>query len=177
MLDKYFPSACAKSVFHIDYKKLYAMGIRGIIFDIDNTLVHHGDDATKETENFFEEIHAMNFKTVLLSDNSEERVKRFAGNIDTAYVYDAKKPATDGYEKAAGLLGISKEKIIMIGDQMFIDIVGANAFGIRSVLVEPIKLRRFEWPGFKRILEKAILIIFFISKAGRKGNEYVYRKK
>ena len=173
MFDKFFPSAYAKSVFHIDYKNLYAMGIRGIIFDVDNTLVHHGDDATKEIERFLEDIHDMNFKTVLLSDNSEERVKRFVRNIDTAYVYDAKKPATDGYEKAVSLMGIGKDETIMVGDQMFVDIIGANTYGIRSVLVSPIKTHRIEWCGFKRIIEKVILMFFYISNAGREGKKYV----
>ena len=164
MFESYFPAAHVKSVFDIDYAKLYSLGIRGIIFDIDNTLVHHGDDATEEIEELFKKIHAANLKTVLLSDNSEARVKRFVRNIDTPYVYSAKKPAREGYERALELLGTEKENTIAVGDRIFIDIVGANSFGIRSVLVDYIRLKRFEWCGFKRILEKMILIIFHISR-------------
>lgn len=96
MFESYFPAAHVKSVFDIDYAKLYSLGIRGIIFDIDNTLVHHGDDATEEIEELFKKIHAANIKTVLLSDNSEERVKRFVRNIDTPYVYSAKSRPAKG---------------------------------------------------------------------------------
>ena len=46
MLEKYYPHEYAQTVFSIDYQKLYKKGFRGIIFDIDNTLVHHGDDST-----------------------------------------------------------------------------------------------------------------------------------
>ena len=76
MLKKLYPYAFVESVFCIDYKKLYKMGFRGLMFDIDNTLVHHGDDSTKEIDDLFKKIKKIGFKTVLLSNNTEERVKR-----------------------------------------------------------------------------------------------------
>ena len=56
MIKKYYPYEYAESVFMIDYQKLYQKGFRGIIFDIDNTLVHHGDDSTPEIDDLFRKI-------------------------------------------------------------------------------------------------------------------------
>ena len=67
----------------IDYQKLYQKGFRGIIFDIDNTLVHHGDDSTPEIDDLFRKIQRLGLKTLLLSNNDRGRVERFIKNIDT----------------------------------------------------------------------------------------------
>lgn len=63
MLNKFYPSFYAKSVFSIDYDKLYEKGFRGIIFDIDNTLVHHGDNSNEKVDELFRTIHSKGFKT------------------------------------------------------------------------------------------------------------------
>ena len=94
MLGAYFPCEYADSVFDIDYKKLYGRGYRGVIFDIDNTLVPHGDDSTPEVDALFKEIHESGLKTLLLSNNDTERIERFLQNIDSLYIPDAAKPNT-----------------------------------------------------------------------------------
>ena len=70
MLERWYPTAHVPSVFAIDYEKLAALGYKGILFDIDNTLVHHGDDSTPEVDALFRHIHSLGLKTLLLSDNS-----------------------------------------------------------------------------------------------------------
>ena len=77
MFKLFYPYEYVESVFSIDYNKLYDMGYRGLIFDIDNTLVHHGDDSTPEIDNLFKVIQNIGFKTLLLSNNNEERIKKF----------------------------------------------------------------------------------------------------
>ena len=53
MFKKFYPYEYVESVFSIDYNKLYNKGYRGIIFDIDNTLVPHGTDSTKKIDDLF----------------------------------------------------------------------------------------------------------------------------
>ena len=110
MLKQYYPYAYADSVFAIDYQKIYEKGYRGILFDIDNTLVHHGDDSTPEIDALFQKIQKTGLRTVLLTNNDEERVKRFIKNIDTLYICDADKPDPQGCLKAAEILGVNIEK-------------------------------------------------------------------
>lgn len=157
MLKQYYPYAYADSVFAIDYQKIYDKGYRGILFDIDNTLVHHGDDSTPEIDALFQSIQKTGLRTLLLTNNDEERVKRFIKNIDTLYICDADKPDPKGYIKATEILGVKKEEVLMIGDQIFTDILGANKSGIASILVKFIKLDSEMRIGKRRYLEYLIL--------------------
>lgn len=175
MFKDYYPYGYCESVFSIDYAKLYAKGYRGLIFDIDNTLVHHGDDSTEEIDDLFRAIQGTGFKTVLLTNNEEERVRRFIRNIDTLYICDADKPAVDGYEKALEMMGIQREEAVCIGDQIFTDILGANRSGIASILVEFIRLEEEKWIGKRRYLEKVILAFYRLdtSRRNRLGDIYI----
>ena len=83
LFNLFYPHAYVDSVFSLDYQKLYDKGYRGILFDIDNTLVHHGEDSTEEVDALFRELYQTGFRTLLLSNNSRERIQRFMRNIDS----------------------------------------------------------------------------------------------
>ena len=117
MFKVFYPYEYVDSVFSIDYNELYNKGYKGIIFDIDNTLVHHGEDSTKEIDELFRIIQNIGFKTLLLSNNNEERVKRFLNNIDSLYICDAQKPKTTNYLKAVQMLNMRKEEILCINSR------------------------------------------------------------
>ncbi len=169
MFDRYYPTEYAKSAYDIDYQVLFDKGIRGIIFDLDNTLVHHGDDATPQAEQLFVTLHSIGLKTVILTDNDEPRVLRFIKNIDTPYVCDAQKPDKEGYEKAIAILGTEKNETVVIGDQMFVDIIGANGAGLQSILVHFIPAEGEKWIGFKRYIEKGVLAAYRVEKRNSAG--------
>lgn len=172
MFKMLYPYGYAESVFTIDYDKLYEIGYRGLIFDIDNTLVHHDDDSTPEVDEFFKNIHSKGFKTILLTNNWETRVQRFIKNIDTMYVCDADKPNVSGYYKALEKLDMKIEETICIGDQVFTDIYGANKCGMASILVKFIQPIGETKIGKRRQLEKIILKFYKRSKScyNRLGN-------
>lgn len=172
MVQDYFPYGYSSSVFDIDFEKLYRDGYKGLILDIDNTFVHHGDDATEETDELIRHIQSVGFKIIFLSDNSRKRVERFLKNVNALYISEAGKPHTANYYKAVEMLGLPKEKIICIGDQIFVDIVGANRSGIPNILVKFIKLESEKRIGKKRYIEKFILFFCrkFTSYCNRLGN-------
>lgn len=163
-MSAYYPCEYAESVFDIDWQKLRGRGKSAVIFDIDNTLVPHGDDSTPEVDALFREIHAAGLQTLLLSNNDTERIERFLRNIDSLYIPDADKPAVAGYEKAVALLGVPKEDIVFIGDQTFTDIIGANRAGIDSILVKFIGWNVETKLGVKRRLEKIVLKAYSLRK-------------
>ncbi len=167
MFKKFYPSQFVESVFDIDYKKVYDMGYRGIVFDIDNTLVHHGDNSNKDVDELFLQIHKIGLKTLLLTNNSEVRVKRFIANIDTLYICDAEKPNTKNYKKAIDMLELNKEEVIFVGDQIFTDILGANRCKCKSILVQYILLPGEKKIGIRRHVEKVILEFY-------KRNKFMY---
>ena len=164
MFKVFYPYEYVDSVFSINYDELYNKGYRGIIFDIDNTLVHHGDDATKEIEELFKEIHNIGFKTLLLSNNNEKRVKRFLSNIESL--------KTINYLKAIEMMNIKKEETLFIGDQIFTDILGANRSGIANILVKFIQDKDEVRIGKRRQIERVILKLYKRNKTfqNRIGN-------
>ena len=160
MFKLFYPYEYVDSVFSIDYNQLYNMGYRGLIFDIDNTLVHHGDNSTEEIDELFKTIQNIGFKTLLLSNNNEERVKRFLSNIDSLYICDAEKPKTTNYLKAIEMMNVKKEETLFIGDQIFTDILGANKSGIANILVKFIRNENETKIGKRRQVEKIILKMY-----------------
>lgn len=167
MLRRFYPYEYVESVFTIDYEALYRSGYRGLIFDIDNTLVHHGDDSTSQVEQLFQRVQSMGFKTLLLTDNHEQRVKRFIQNIDTPYICEAGKPDPTAYYRALDLMGLKHDQAVCIGDQIFKDILGANRSGIPSILVQFIRLPTEHKIGRRRQVEKLILWFYHRNKSAR----------
>ena len=164
MLKKYYPNQHIHSVFDIDFQKLYDLGYRGILFDVDNTLVHHGDDSNEKIDKLFKEIDEIGLKTILVSDNNEERLLRFLKNINAPYIAEANKPSPENYLKALKMLDITDSQAICIGDQIFKDILGANNSNIDSILVDFIRVSENEKIGKRRYVEKLILQFYKLSK-------------
>ena len=102
MFQAFYPKEYRDSTYTIDFQKLYQEGYRGILFDVDNTLVPHGAPATEESVELFRRLHEMGFSTCLISNNKEPRVMPFADAMETPYVYKAGKPKRSGYQKGMG---------------------------------------------------------------------------
>lgn len=153
--DEYLPSA-----YQIDYEKLYQEGCRGLIFDIDNTLVPHGAPADKRAVSLFARLKKIGFSCVLLSNNKEPRVKMFSDRAGALYIFKAGKPGRKGYQRAMELMHTDCKNTIFIGDQIFTDVAGANRAGIRSILVEPINPKEEIQIVLKRYLEKIVLFFY-----------------
>lgn len=157
MLRLLYPNQYVESVFTIDYKKLYKLGYRGIVFDIDNTLVPHGEDSTKQVDELFLFVQSLGFKTLVLSDNSKARVDSFLQNIDSFSICLAGKPRPENFKKAVKMLDLNQQEVVCIGDQMFMDVLGANLAGLDSILIKFIGYYTEGIVGRRRKLEKRIL--------------------
>lgn len=156
MLEKFYPGDTAASVYDIDFEALYKSGKRGILFDIDNTLVEHDADSDERSEALFAMLHRIGFKTCLISNNDEERVQRFNKNIGTDYVCKADKPSRKGYIEGIIKMGLKRNRVIFIGDQLITDIWGANRVGIDSICVDPLAEHEEIQIKAKRQVEKLI---------------------
>lgn len=173
MLNGFYPDEYIDSAYLIDFKKKYEEGYRGIIFDIDNTLVEHGAPATQRAIGLFDSLRKMGFSTCLISNNSEDRVKPFAETVGSAYVFKANKPMSTNYIKAMEIMDTDKKSTFFVGDQIFTDIFGAKRTGIRSVLVKQISKKEEIQIVLKRYLEKIVLFFYLkkCRKIGGKENE------
>jgi len=167
MFNKLFPDADYASIYDIPFEEYRDKGIKGIIFDIDNTLVPHDADADERVEEFFDNLRALGLKTCLVSNNDEERVKRFNRNIGSFYIFKAHKPKREGYVKAMKVMETDINSTISVGDQLFTDMWGTNNAGLFSILVKPINPKEEIQIILKRRLEKPILLIYRIKKKKR----------
>lgn len=157
MFNMFFPDEIQASTYDIDFENLYEQGIRGVLFDIDNTLVEHGADATDRAVALFQRLDEIGIKSCLISNNKEERVLRFNKEIGTKYIYDAHKPSGRNYRKAMELMETDLSNTIFVGDQLFTDVYGAKRIGMRNILVRPIDPKEEIQIVLKRYLEKIVL--------------------
>lgn len=157
MFETFYPDYWCRSVYDIDFARLYQNGIRGLIFDIDNTLVPHGAPADSRAEQLFADLKKIGFRSCLLSNNRRSRVDMFNENIQTQEVWLANKPFVKGYMRAMEKMGTDVRDTVCIGDQLFTDILGANKAGIGSILVNPINPREEIQIILKRIPERFVL--------------------
>lgn len=164
MLQIFYPKKRMKSIMDIDFVKLYEVGYRGVIFDIDNTLVPHGKPATPEIVEFFVRLREIGFQTRLLSNNQKERVEPFAIAVKSSFICNAHKPSRTNYLLAVKEMGIRIDETIFVGDQLFTDIYGANRSNIESILVDPIHKKEEIQIVMKRKLEKIVLLFYNKSK-------------
>ena len=160
MLEKFYPDEYVDSAYSIDFKTLFDMGYRGILFDIDNTLVEHGADATERAKNLFVKLKEIGFAVCLISNNQKERVERFNKDIQANYIYNAHKPSTKKYFKAMELMGTTPKNSIFVGDQLFTDVYGAKRAGMTSYLAKPIDSKEEIQIVLKRYLERIVLYYY-----------------
>lgn len=160
MFQKFYPDEIADSAYDINYKKLYKDGYRGLLFDIDNTLVEHGADASDRAILLIKELKEIGFQVCLISNNSEERVKRFNDKIQVKYIHKANKPSTKSYFKAIKLMGTTPSTTVFIGDQLFTDVFGAKMAGLKNYFVKPIGPKEEIQIVLKRYLERIVLYFY-----------------
>ncbi len=171
MLERFYPGEYVDSTYQIDFERLYEEGYRGIIFDIDNTLVPHGAPADERACALFARLKQLGYSCMLLSNNKEPRVKMFNDAVGVSYIYKAGKPKTAGYKKAMELMGTDCTNTLFVGDQIFTDVYGANRTGIRTILVKPIHPKEEIQIVLKRYLEK--IVLFFYRRRQKRDNRSV----
>ena len=165
MFECFFPDAYMDSTYVIDFEKLYEEGIRGVIFDIDNTLVPHGAPADERAIRLFTRLRFIGLDYCLISNNQLPRVKPFADAVQAKFVEDAHKPSRKNYLKAMKLMHVDLDSCIFVGDQIFTDVYGAKRCGMRTILVKPLHPKEEIQIVLKRYLEK--IVLYFYQKEKR----------
>lgn len=162
MLKRFFPQKYYDSIYSISIEQLHSKNIKGIIFDIDNTLAPFDiKDPDEKIKNFFSMLQSEGFKVSLVSNNRGNRVEVFNKDLKLPAVSRAAKPSLRGLIKAMKLMGTDVATTAFVGDQLFTDVWAGNRMGVYSILVKPIS-DRDEWTvKLKRGLEKIVLSIYF----------------
>lgn len=156
-----YPCFSISSVYALDFEKLYQLGYRALLFDIDNTLALHDEPAGEKSEKLFQRMKAAGLKTALLSNNGGERVKAFQEKVKADFIIaNAGKPKAKAYLQAVKHFQIEKEQTLFFGDQLFTDILGGNRAGVPTVLVKPVGKEKYFHILLKRLLEKPFLLAY-----------------
>ncbi|WP_409297561.1 YqeG family HAD IIIA-type phosphatase [Peribacillus sp. SCS-26] len=161
MLKSFLPSEHAKSVLDITPEKLKAQGIKGIITDLDNTLVEWDrPSATPQLIEWFENMKKHGILVTIVSNNNEKRVNSFSEPLNIPFIFQARKPMGRAFRRAIDQMGIKREEAVVIGDQLLTDVFGGNRNGFKTILVVPVAQTDGFITRFNRKIERRILSWF-----------------
>lgn len=142
----FIPTSVVAHVDRIDFAALKKAGIKGVVFDIDNTLIPYDDRAMQSWhQTLFETLKRQDLKTMMLTNNHHKDVKAFADACGVPVIMAANKPLKRGYKKALKTLDLPPQETMMVGDQFMTDLYGASKVGMPTILVKPIKRKNEKW--------------------------------
>lgn len=161
MLKKFLPGEYVKSIYHISPSVLKEKGVKGIITDLDNTLVEWDrPNATPTLIEWLNEIKQHQIKITIVSNNNEERVRVFSDPLGIPFIPKARKPLSTAFKKALLTMNLKKEETVIIGDQLLTDILGGNRLGLHTILVVPVASSDGFFTQFNRKIERKIMANF-----------------
>lgn len=169
-----YPKLYLKSVTQITMEFLKHNNIKGLILDVDNTIIDIDRNMDKKVKDWAWDLKKQGIKLCIVSNtNKHDKVKEAAEKLDIPYFYFAKKPCKKGFIKAKELMNLDVKNIAAVGDQIMTDVIGANRCKIFSILVEPISKKDIFITRIKRPIEKFV-INRYLAKNEREKEKNVY---
>lgn len=160
MLKHFLPNQHVKNIFQITPEILKEHGIKGVITDLDNTLVSWDEPkATPELIKWFDALEQAGILVTIVSNNNERRVTAFSNQLKLPFIYKARKPLTRSFKKAIHDMKLKKDHIVVIGDQIFTDVLGGNRLGVHTILVVPVAETDGFFTRINRRMERYLLSI------------------
>ena len=156
MLKLLAPKKTVQNIHEINLDELLAAGIKGVITDLDNTLVETREPYADElVADWFRRLKSAGLKVVIVSNNNYERVAKFSGPLSIPFVHRARKPGGSGFRRSLRLLGLHAHETAVIGDQILTDVLGGNRLGMMTILVQPCSRKGEKiFTRFNRAIEK-----------------------
>lgn len=154
----FYPDFYCNSVRDVKLDLLKQNNIKGIILDVDNTLIDFYRKFEEGTLEWVQNLKAEGIKFCIVSNSNKlDKVKYVAKELDVPYFHFAKKPFKSGFNKAKETMNLKSENIAAIGDQIMTDVIGANRCKMFSILVKPIKEKDILITRLKRPIENCII--------------------
>ncbi|MBN6888950.1 putative phosphatase [Cytobacillus horneckiae] len=158
MLKNFLPDQHVKTVFEVTPELLKEQGVKGIITDLDNTLVEWDrPHATPQLIKWFEELKMSDIKVTIVSNNNESRVRAFSDPLNIPFIYQARKPMGRAFKRALREMNLTQKETVVIGDQLLTDVLGGNRSGFNTILVVPVAQTDGFMTRFNRKIERRIL--------------------
>ncbi len=161
MLKKLFlllPDMWVPSLSAVDFGELESRGIRGLLLDLDNTIVAwRAYDVPHAVKEWLAEAKKRGLKLCITSNTrSRKRLERLASELNLQFVRGVIKPRSGGFIRAMKEIGTEPSNTAVIGDQVFTDVLGGNRIGLLTILVRPIDKREFIGTKISRLMEKVL---------------------
>jgi hypothetical protein len=150
-------------VAEINLHKLKEDNYKYLMLDLDNTLLPWGENlVSPEVVNWLNSASSMGFKLCVVSNSRSGRAGRIVKKLNIHFISNALKPSKSGFFKAIDFMNGSLNEAVMIGDQIFTDVLGGNRAGVFTILVKPIHRKELFTTSIMRIFEK--VVIYFLKK-------------
>lgn len=158
----FVPEYYFDTVYEVTPSLLCERGIKGLILDIDNTLVPYEiPEPTAENVEWLKGMWDAGIKTAFVSNNHKERVELYNKELGCPAFYDSGKPMKKACKRALDAMGVSAGEAAIIGDQVFTDVVAGRNSGLAmAILVKPIKDKTNLFFRFKRFLERPVIFTY-----------------
>lgn len=157
MFERFVPDIYKKSIYYINYDKLWKSGVRCLLFDMDNTITpSHINSPTKRLKMLFDELKDKGFKIIILSNAPKHRIEPFKNYLLVDACPFSLKPRKDKYILIMNKFKYKNTEIAAIGDQLLTDVLGANRMDIKSILVNPLTSKDYSITFINRLIERII---------------------
>lgn len=159
------PRYTIDTIYHLDPKVLNNMGIKVVFSDLDNTLLAWNKfETAQEMADLHEKLAANGIKLMVLSNNNDERVGKVLNPYGIEFVARARKPFPFVLKEQLTKMGLDKDQVMLVGDQLMTDIIAGNTAGVNSVLVQPL-VNTDKWnTRINRFLEKIVFGVLAIKR-------------
>ncbi|ERN54678.1 MULTISPECIES: YqeG family HAD IIIA-type phosphatase [Alkalihalophilus] len=158
MLKNLLPNKYVKSIFEINLEELKEAGIKGVITDLDNTLVEWDrPEATPEVREWFKKLQEYGMNVTIVSNNNRRRVSVFADPEEVVFIHNARKPMRRAFRQACRQMDLQPEETVVVGDQIFTDVLGGNRAGLQTILVVPVAKTDGLATKLNRRMERVVL--------------------
>lgn len=152
------PDLMVEHLFDVPLELLKEKEIRGIIFDLDNTIISwNSKEMTLDIVQWLSELKVQGFQLYIVSNSLKSRVRKIAERLEVPYTGRAGKPLNGGFNAALKTFGLDASKVAVIGDQLFTDVFGGNRIGAFTILVKPLSRNEFFTTKLTRFLEEFII--------------------
>jgi HAD superfamily phosphatase (TIGR01668 family) len=149
------PDLEAATLADVSLDDLWQRNFRGLIIDLDNTVCgYHESTLAPGVRDWVLAAKARGFALVLVSNNFRERVAAIGAQLDVPAVPNALKPLPQGFLLALRRLGTRRSQTVVIGDQLFTDVLGAKMLGLHVVLTQPLVPKDFPLTRVLRLMER-----------------------
>ena len=166
------PDMYKENIFEINYNKLKKMGIKCLVFDLDNTLglIDH-KRCPRNSKKLLKELQK-DFLVFISSNNTRKRIAPYLKDLGIGGVAFSMKPSTRGLKKIKKDYNLKKKEMVMIGDQIVTDILAGNRFKIMTILVDPLGSKDLKITGLNRVIESRIVKRYEKKGWFERGNYY-----